>query len=668
MVFKLLDTEGTVDPEGALSQHLGFDGKIVSIVGKQGTGKSSLLNKLFGTDFPQLDRAQGLLSTTRGIDAAFVNGDNLLVLDVEGNSSIDLTLDYKDGSNYPARLLAFVLSLSDVVVFNIPDMAINHVDAFSPDIWQSAMAYHLAQSDNSNRRTQMIVAIRDFPWDASLADAKSVIDRNLTLICREFIRGVSPLNPQLTGTESTTSNTNQRDLPPLWNVASQAPTYNVGSNYFERETPSALDGKMIPPLAEESPVDFMASPIDTMASPIDTVMSPMESSPIDSLASPSGYAEQADDSMSPRVRSIPATPLQGYMPGAVMTPRSLVPGDGTTEGDTNLSDSPISVGPVLLPSLQTETFRLIEETAVVGIRNIRVPASREENRFTELETLLGMIETAGRKREHWAQGDAELSIRALWNRINVNLRLIYLDTSRWNSDLFRMFTRGTGLNLDLPMSEVGTEGYSRFIASFFSSCLEDLLSAQLLRLSIPKGKYDATVAELVDMIGERCLDTVQKYWFSVLKKWLLFKLYVHSENEPELNRLCCANPRAKAFCVWQDLHARSQQIVWRGTVIPAPDTTELLSLLEDALRSALSESKKEEEKSQRIKSRATGTLIGAVFGPLGMAIGAAVGGEKKVQTFVRSLSRQDLSTGDDDVSICKLIAEWQPKDSTASFN
>jgi GTPase Era involved in 16S rRNA processing len=60
--------------------------QIVSIIGSQSSGKSTLLNSLFNTDFEVLNRAQRIGQTTKGIWFS-VESSNIIVLDVEGSDS-----------------------------------------------------------------------------------------------------------------------------------------------------------------------------------------------------------------------------------------------------------------------------------------------------------------------------------------------------------------------------------------------------------------------------------------------------------------------------------------------------------------------------------------------------------------------------------------------------
>ncbi len=62
---------------------------VVSIIGSQSTGKSTLLNKVFGTEFDVQVRGKNLGQTTVGIWLSKDLNSNVLVLDVEGSDSVE---------------------------------------------------------------------------------------------------------------------------------------------------------------------------------------------------------------------------------------------------------------------------------------------------------------------------------------------------------------------------------------------------------------------------------------------------------------------------------------------------------------------------------------------------------------------------------------------------
>lgn len=68
-------------------QRVGKNYFTLGIIGAQSSGKSTLLNHCFGTDFAVLDSTKFRKQTTKGIWVARDPHSNLLVLDIEGSDS-----------------------------------------------------------------------------------------------------------------------------------------------------------------------------------------------------------------------------------------------------------------------------------------------------------------------------------------------------------------------------------------------------------------------------------------------------------------------------------------------------------------------------------------------------------------------------------------------------
>lgn len=60
---------------------------MLSIIGSQSTGKSTLLNALFGTSFEELNRKKRVGQTTKGIWYSMNTADSMMIVDVEGSDS-----------------------------------------------------------------------------------------------------------------------------------------------------------------------------------------------------------------------------------------------------------------------------------------------------------------------------------------------------------------------------------------------------------------------------------------------------------------------------------------------------------------------------------------------------------------------------------------------------
>lgn len=100
---------------------------IVSVFGSQSTGKSTLLNRLFHTNFDVMDEANRQ-QTTKGIWMAYSNiiatsngplpskgGENIFVMDVEGTDGRERGED----QDFERKAALFALSTSEVLIINV---------------------------------------------------------------------------------------------------------------------------------------------------------------------------------------------------------------------------------------------------------------------------------------------------------------------------------------------------------------------------------------------------------------------------------------------------------------------------------------------------------------------------------------------------------------------
>jgi GTPase Era involved in 16S rRNA processing len=96
----------------------GFAYHVVAVFGSQSTGKSTLLNHLFGTDFNVMDETSRQ-QTTKGIwlskakeDEEQKMGKNILVMDVEGTDGRERGED----QDFERKSALFALATSEVLV------------------------------------------------------------------------------------------------------------------------------------------------------------------------------------------------------------------------------------------------------------------------------------------------------------------------------------------------------------------------------------------------------------------------------------------------------------------------------------------------------------------------------------------------------------------------
>jgi protein SEY1 len=102
------------------------DYKLLSIIGCQNTGKSTLLNHLFETDFKVLAEQQSG-RTTLGIDLFIDSKHKIIIIDNEGSDS-NARSDFR---TFEKKTLLFNLAVSQATMFNIKADEIKRESVFS---------------------------------------------------------------------------------------------------------------------------------------------------------------------------------------------------------------------------------------------------------------------------------------------------------------------------------------------------------------------------------------------------------------------------------------------------------------------------------------------------------------------------------------------------------
>lgn len=92
----------------------GFKYDVVSVFGSQSTGKSTLLNRLFGTSFDEMNETQRK-QTTKGIWLSRGRGMHVLVMDVEGTDGRERGED----QDFERKSALFSMATSEVIIINL---------------------------------------------------------------------------------------------------------------------------------------------------------------------------------------------------------------------------------------------------------------------------------------------------------------------------------------------------------------------------------------------------------------------------------------------------------------------------------------------------------------------------------------------------------------------
>ncbi|EGR28220.1 hypothetical protein IMG5_181490 [Ichthyophthirius multifiliis] len=131
---------------------------IVSIIGAQNSGKSTLLNRVFGTQFEVL-QSKSKQQTTKGIWVSRDKEQNVMILDVEGSNSRQRGKGEKGSGFFEKSTALFALAFSQVLILNFNTLNLGHESEFSIIKVIMEMNLRLFKSDQVK---QILIVFRDF--------------------------------------------------------------------------------------------------------------------------------------------------------------------------------------------------------------------------------------------------------------------------------------------------------------------------------------------------------------------------------------------------------------------------------------------------------------------------------------------------------------------------
>ncbi|OQN98688.1 Protein SEY1 [Cryoendolithus antarcticus] len=170
----------------------GFNYHLISVFGSQSTGKSTLLNYLFGTQFgvmSEADRRQ----TTKGIwmsrnkkeDASAPKeqrmAENILVMDVEGTDGRERGED----QDFERKSALFALATSEVLIVNIWEHQVGLYQGANMGLLKTVFEVNLQvflKDAKSVPRTLLFFVIRDHLGTTPLANLKATLTQDLARI------------------------------------------------------------------------------------------------------------------------------------------------------------------------------------------------------------------------------------------------------------------------------------------------------------------------------------------------------------------------------------------------------------------------------------------------------------------------------------------------------
>lgn len=148
----------------------------VSVFGPQSSGKSTLLNDLFGTSFKTMDLSAGRTQTTKGIMARAVDfqtkvAPRVLILDCEGSDSRER--NQQEAQNIERHIGCFAAAVSDLLIINVWNHDIGRHSAANYNILSTIFDIYFrsllkARRKSGNHRPLiLLIAIRDAEEDGA---------------------------------------------------------------------------------------------------------------------------------------------------------------------------------------------------------------------------------------------------------------------------------------------------------------------------------------------------------------------------------------------------------------------------------------------------------------------------------------------------------------------
>ncbi|TPX09961.1 uncharacterized protein E0L32_008808 [Thyridium curvatum] len=167
----------------------GFNYHLISVFGSQSTGKSTLLNHLFGTEFNVMSEAERR-QTTKGIwmsknknaTAGSVDlAENILVMDVEGTDGRERGED----QDFERKSALFALATSEVLIVNIWEHQVGLYQGANMGLLKTVFEVNLQlflKDKESTPRSLLFFVIRDHIGNTPLANLRNTLIQDLTKI------------------------------------------------------------------------------------------------------------------------------------------------------------------------------------------------------------------------------------------------------------------------------------------------------------------------------------------------------------------------------------------------------------------------------------------------------------------------------------------------------
>ncbi|KAJ7347098.1 RHD3/Sey1 [Mycena albidolilacea] len=173
----------------------GFGYNIVAVFGSQSTGKSTLLNGLFGTTFDVMDETRRQ-QTTKGIWMCRGQNMNVMVMDVEGTDGRERGED----QDFERKSALFSLASSEVLIVNLWEHQVGLYQGANMGLLKTVFEVNLGLfgKNATNGRTLLLFVIRDHIGVTPLANLQATLTADLNRIWESLSKPTELQDRQLT--------------------------------------------------------------------------------------------------------------------------------------------------------------------------------------------------------------------------------------------------------------------------------------------------------------------------------------------------------------------------------------------------------------------------------------------------------------------------------------
>ncbi|KAH0589536.1 Protein SEY1 [Termitomyces sp. J132] len=187
----------TAQIEGWGLRDAGFDYNLVAVFGSQSTGKSTLLNRLFGTTFDVMDETKRQ-QTTKGIWMCRGKDMNVMVMDVEGTDGRERGED----QDFERKSALFSLASSEVLIVNLWEHQVGLYQGANMGLLKTVFEVNLGlfgkkAQDGTQGRTLLLFVIRDHIGVTPLNNLQATLTADLTRIWESLAKPAELKDRQL---------------------------------------------------------------------------------------------------------------------------------------------------------------------------------------------------------------------------------------------------------------------------------------------------------------------------------------------------------------------------------------------------------------------------------------------------------------------------------------